>query len=306
MRVIVTGGTGMIGSKLVDRLVEKGYDVVVLTRSPQKYTNRPSVNYQKWDTKTAAGWGHFADGAFAVINLAGESIAGDGFPPDRWTDKKKQRILNSRIQAGEAVTQAFAEAEDKPKVLIQAAAIGYYGDRGSETLTESSAPGSDFFAEVVKQWEASTATVEEMDVRRVVTRTGVVFSEEGGALEPIVLQFKLFAGGPLGSGEQYVSWVHIDDVVKAMLFLLENEAASGPINVTAPNPVTNAQLAKQLGQVMNRPSFMPAPAFALRLALGEVADVLLNGQKVLPARLKEMDFDFKFEFVDHALRDLLN
>lgn len=305
MRVIVTGGTGMIGSKLVSQLGQKGYDVVVLTRSPEKHPDRPNVKFQKWDSQTAEGWGQLADGAFAVINLAGESIAGDGFPPDRWTDKKKRRILNSRLQAGQAVTQAIAEAEQKPKVLIQAAAVGYYGDRGAEPMTESSAPGSDYFAEVVKQWEASTVAVEAMGVRRVVPRIGVVFSEKGGALEPMVLQSKLFAGGPLGDGKQYVSWVHIDDVAAAMLFFLENEAVHGPINLTAPNPVTNAQLAKQIGRVMNRPSFMPAPAFALRLALGEVADVLLKGQKVMPTKLQELGYDFTYEYVDKALKDLL-
>lgn len=305
MRIVITGGTGMLGSKLVDQLVAKGYQLVVLTRSPQKHPDTPNVDYQKWDAKTAVGWGETVDSAHAVINLAGESIGGEGFPPDRWTDEKKKRILQSRLNAGNAVMEAISNAKEKPKVLLQMAAIGYYGNRGAETLTEESTAGSDFLAGVVQQWEASTATAEEMGIRRVVMRTGIVYSTEGGALPSTLIPFKLFAGGPLGSGKQYVSWVHIDDVISAIIFLLEHEAASGPVNITAPNPLTNRQMAKEIGKVMKRPSFMPAPGFAIRLALGEVATLVLDGQKVMPAKLKELGYNFKYEYANEALTDLL-
>ncbi|MEM7330509.1 MAG: TIGR01777 family oxidoreductase [Chloroflexota bacterium] len=305
MRVIVTGGTGLIGSKLVDKLVQKNYEVVVLSRNPQKYPAKNNVQYEKWDAKTAAGWGQLADGAHAIINLAGESIGGEGFPPPRWTQERKDRILQSRLGAGHAVVEAIQNAEQKPKYLLQASAIGFYGDRGSETLTESSSVGSGFLADVVKEWEASTASVEEAGVRRVSMRIGIVYTLEGGALPATILPFRLFAGGPLGNGRQYISWVHVDDVVNAMMFLLENENASGPINITGPEPLTNAQMAKVIGKVMKRPSFFPAPGFALKLALGETSNLVLHGQKVLPTKLTELGFQFEYKTAEKALKELL-
>lgn len=306
MRIIVTGGTGLIGSKLVDKLVDKGYELIVLSRNPQKYPAKDGVQFEKWDAETAHGWGHLADGAHAIYNLAGESIAGDGFPPDRWTPERKKRIIQSRTKAGNAVVEAVRAVETKPGVLLQAAAIGYYGDRGAETLTETSHPGEGFLPDVVKAWEASTDAVEEMGVRRVCMRIGIVYSTEGGALPATLLPFKLFAGGPIGDGSQYVSWIHIDDVVDAMIFLMERESAVGQVNLTAPNPVTNKEQAKAIGEVMGRPSFIPAPAFALRLALGETADLVLHGQKVLPTELNKLGYPFQHTHVREALRDLLN
>lgn len=305
MRVIITGGTGLIGSKLVEKLAQHHYDVIVLTRSPQKHTNKPHVTYQKWDTKSASGWGHLADGAFAIVNLAGESIGGEGFPPPRWTPERKERIMKSRINAGKAVMEAITSAAEKPKVLLQASAIGYYGDRGNETITETSPAGTGFLPDVVKAWEASTESAKDMGVRLVQARIGIVYTLEGGALPATILPFRLFAGGPLGNGRQYVSWIHIDDVVNAMFYLLENDSAQGPVHLTGPNPLTNAQMANVIGKVMKRPSFVPAPAFALRLALGETADLVLHGQKVIPQKLEALGYNFEFKSAEATLQDLL-
>ncbi len=305
MRVIITGGTGLIGSKLVDKLLPKNYEIVILSRNPQKYPAKKNVQYEKWDAKTADGWGHLADGAHAIIHLAGESIGGEGFPPPRWTPERKERVLTSRLNSGQAVAEAVQAAKNKPKHFMQASAIGLYGDRGSETITETSAIGTGFLPDVVKQWEASTASVEELGVRRVCMRIGIVYTLEGGALPPTILPFKLFAGGPLGNGRQYISWVHIDDVVDAIVYLLENEDVTGPVNITGPKPLTNAEMGKVIGRIMKRPSFIPVPGFALKLALGEVSSLVLDGQKVLPERLTELGFRFKYETAEAALQDLL-
>lgn len=307
MRIIVTGGTGMIGSRLTPKLVEAGHEVIVLSRNPAKYSFPPGVEGVQWDGKTTAGWGHLVDGAGAVINLAGASIAGDGFPPPRRTEARKKLILQSRLDAGTAVSAAIAEAENKPAVLIQMSAIGIYGDRGDEVITESSTLGDGFVADVVKQWEQSVTAVEEMGVRVVYVRTGLVYvMDEHSVLHPLLLVSKMFVGGPLGDGRQYYSWIHIDDVLRAMLFLLENESTSGVYNLTAPHPLPQKAVMQEIGKVIGRPSFMPAPAFAIKAVLGEVSDLVLDGQRVLPTRLQEAGFSFKFEEVDNALMDLLN
>lgn len=305
MRAIITGGTGLIGSKLVDKMAARGDEVVVLTRSPQKYRHKTKVSYVKWDAKSAAGWGHHVEDADVIVNLAGESISGDGFPPPRWTKEKKQRILQSRLDAGNAVVEAVAAASSKPSVLLQASAVGYYGDRGAEALDAQAAPGKGFLPNVVQAWEASTESVEAMGVRRIVTRIGIVYSTEGGALPNLLLPFKLFVGGPLGDGKQFMPWIHMDDVVNGILFLIETESAQGPFNLTAPNPLMNKEMAQVIGKVMNRPAFMPAPAIALKLALGEMAVIILDGQNAVPAKLEALDYPFKFETAEAALTDLL-
>lgn len=309
MRIIITGGTGLIGAALAQNLAQDGHEVVILSRRPDGHALPPGVRAEKWDGKTAAGWGHLADGAdgeVAIANLAGESIAGAGFPPARWTPERKRRILQSRLDAGQAVAAAVRMAVQKPKVVLQASAVGYYGARGDEPLGVEDAPGQDFLADVCQQWEASTAVVTDMGIRRVVLRTGVVLSMAGGALPLMALPFKFFAGGPLGSGKQWVPWIHLQDQVRAMRFLLENEAASGPFNLASPNPLTNRDFARVLGKVMERPSFIPAPAFALKAALGEMATIVLDGQRALPYRLQEMGFTFTYADAQAALADLLS
>lgn len=301
MRVVITGGTGLIGRPLASALASAGHEVVVLSRSPERATGlAKGVQVVRWDGRTAEGWGHLADGADAIVNLAGESIA-----EGRWSDERKRRIRDSRVNAGKAVVEAVQAASRKPAVVVQASAVGYYGPRGPETVTEDTPPGKDFLAQVCVDWEASTAPVEAMGVRRAIARTGIVLSTEGGALPRMLLPFKFFAGGKLGSGQQGFPWIHIADEVAALRFLIENPAASGPFNLAAPNPPTNAEFMRAVGEAMGRPAVMPTPAFALRSAFGEMATVLLDGQRAAPKRLLDLGFQFRFTDPVAALRDLL-
>lgn len=307
MRVIITGGTGLIGTALTASLLSDGHAVTILSRNPDAHRDEVAAGAElaAWDGKTAAGWGGLVNEADAIVNLAAVSLSGNTFPPKRWTPERKQMIVESRIDAGSAVTQAIRQAGHKPAVLVQASATGYYGPGGDEIMLESSAPGRDFLAGVVVPWEQSTEPVEALGVRRIVARMGVVFSDKGGAFPILVLPFRLFVGGPLGSGRQYISWIHIEDAIRAMRFLMEREQAQGVYNLTAPHPVTNATLAKVIGQAMGRPAFFPAPAPALRLALGEVATTVLEGQRAVPENLRAAGFEFKYREPEQAVKDLL-
>jgi uncharacterized protein (TIGR01777 family) len=301
MRVIVTGGTGLIGKPLCAALLGEGHEVIVLSRDPGKRRNMPAgVQLEKWDGKSSEGWGHLADGAHAIINLAGEGIA-DG----RWSKERKQRILSSRTNAGKAIVQAIQQATNKPQVVIQSSAVGYYGPRRDEVITEAASPGGDYLAHICFEWEASTAPVTQLGVRRPIIRSGLVLSNEGGAFPRIVLPFRLYAGGPLGSGKQWYPWIHIEDEIRAILFLVHHESATGPFNLVAPNPLTNKELATCIGKVMGRPAVIPTPALALRTLFGEMATVVLDGQRVVPQRLLELGFPFKYPTAEEALRDLL-
>lgn len=300
MRVVITGGSGLIGRALTAELAAAGAEVVILSRRPEKVDGLPTgVEVERWDGKTAAGWGHRVAGA-AVVHLAGENIAAG-----RWTDAKKKRIRASRVDSGDAVMQAIEGASEPPRVLLQGSAVGYYGARGDEPVTEATAAGDDFLAGVTTDWEASTDGAERKGVRRVLLRTGVVLSTEGGALPKMLTPFRLGAGGPVGSGDQYMPWIHLADEVGAIRFLLDHPTASGPFNLTAPGPVTNREFARTLGKVLHRPAILPAPAFALRLALGEMADLLLTGQRAVPERLEEMGYSFRFPTLEAALEELL-
>jgi uncharacterized protein (TIGR01777 family) len=305
MRVIVTGGTGLIGRPLCAGLAADGHEVIVLTRNAGGAVSGAArlpaeVQLVGWDAQGAKGWAHHADGAGAIVNLAGEGLA-DG----RWSEERKQRIYTSRVNAGKAVMEAINAASTKPKVLVQASAVGYYGGRGDEIVTESTSPGGDFLAQVCFDWEASTAGAERLGVRRPVIRTGIVLSKEGGAWPKIVLPFKFFAGGPMGSGRQYWPWIHINDQVRAIRFLLEHSDANGPFNVTAPEPLANKEFAKLLGKVMGRPSVLPAPSPALKTALGEMSTVLLDGQRAVPKRLQELGFTFTYPTAEAAFKTLV-
>lgn len=301
MRVLITGGTGLIGRALAAELADAGYEVVVLSRNPSMAPRlAPRVRVERWDGRTAQGWGSLADGAHAIVNLAGENIAGG-----RWTPARKQRIRESRLAAGTAVVEAVAAAHHKPHLVVQASGIGYYGPCGNEEVTEEAPPGIDFLGRLATEWEGSTAPVEKMGVRRVVIRTGVVLSAEGGALPRLMLPFRFFIGGPLGNGRQWVPWIHIADEARAIRFLMENPDARGAYNLVAPNPVSNAQLARILGLVLGRPAWLPVPAAALRLLLGEMSSVLLTGQRAVPRRLLEAGFVFRFPDLEDALADLL-
>jgi hypothetical protein len=301
MRVLITGGSGLIGQALADSLAGDGNEVMILSRRPERVTGLPAgVSAKWWDGHTTEGWDPLVDGTDAIINLAGENISSG-----RWTDKRKRDILESRLNAGRAIVQAVEAATRKPRVAVQASGVGYYGPCGDEEITEETPPGHDFLAQVAVAWEASTAPLEALGLRRVVIRTGVVLSTAGGALPRMLLPFRLFAGGRLGTGRQWFPWIHIADEVRAIRFLIENETATGPFNLTAPVPLSNAEFSRLLGEQLRRPALIPIPGFILRLLFGEVATVLLDGQRAIPQRLLQLGFTFQFPEADLALRDLL-
>ena len=301
--VIITGATGFIGPVLCSHLVEEGYEVVALSRNPDKGRDilGSQVELIKWDGRSTEGWAQCADGAFAIINLAGDNI-GNG----RWTEEKKQRILHSRLNAGKAVVEAVEQAKEKPKVVIQASGISVYGDRGDELCDESTSFGSGFLPDIGQQWEDSTKHVTTFGTRHVIIRSGVVFGKGGGFLPRVLLPFRLFVGGHTGKGAQWYSWIHIEDEVLAIRFLLEKEEAQGAFNLVSPRPVTSRELSKTLGRILKRPSWFPVPAPMLRLLFGEMADeLILSGQRGRPKRLLEAGFEFQYPEVETALRDIL-
>ncbi len=307
MRVIITGGTGFLGRMLSADLVRDGHEVIALSRSPERYTGRlpGGTSLVAWDGHTGRGWEHLIDGSTALVNLAGASISGDGFFPSRWSDGQRKVIRESRIAAGQAVVKAIEAAGARPFVVVQSSAVGYYGFSGDEIVTEEAPPGSDFMASVCVDWENSTAALDSMGVRRPVIRTGLPLHPQEGVMARLLLPFRLFAGGPMGDGKQWYPWIHIQDFVRAVRWLMDEKPASGPYNLSAPNPVTNRELARLLGRVMGRPSFMPVPGFAMKLAFGEVADLVLRGQRVVPERLQQAGFRFEFPEAEPALRALL-
>lgn len=306
MRVLITGGTGLIGNELTNNLCADGHDVIILSRSGKSDVYLPSrARLERWDGRTAEGWGHLVNEVDAIVNLAGESISGANPVSGRWTAARKKRIVESRVQGGQAIMQALSAATRRPQVLVQASAVGYYGPHGDDQVTEETPPGNDFLANVCKQWEASTAGADALGVRVVVMRTGIVLSMGGGALPFMALPFRYFVGGPLGSGRQYVPWIHEEDEIGAIRFMLDHESMRGAYNLCAPQPVTNAAFGKSIGRALRRPSYLPAPEFALRLALGEFATLIVDGQRQIPRRLQQTGFRFKYEEVDSALRDLL-
>ncbi len=307
MRIILTGGTGQLGRALAADLISDGHEVIALSRTPERAISHmpEGVRLERWDAKTAEAWGPLVDGAGAIVNLAGEPLPGRRFFPTRWTPQRRKLIVESRQDAGRAVVEAIEAASHKPGVVVQASAIGYYGPNPAGEQTEDSPPGRDFLARVCIDWEASTAPVEGMGIRRVILRTGLVFNSKEGALPRLLLSFRLFAGGPMGSGQQWYSWIHQEDWVSAARFLIDDQSAAGIYNLTAPNPLKSAQLARLIGEVMRRPSFVPVPGFALRLAFGEVSTTVLDGQKVVPNRLLDQGYSFKYPEAEAALRDLL-
>jgi uncharacterized protein (TIGR01777 family) len=301
MRTIITGGTGLIGRALAANLAADGHEVILLSRKPERATGLPQgVRAEQWDARTAEGWGHLADGADAIVNLVGESLA-DG----RWTAERKRRIRDSRVLGGNAVVQAVDAAAEKPKVVIQSSGIGFYGPTGDEEITEEASPGNDFLAFTSRDWEASTAPLDDMGIRRPIIRSSAVLSTKGGALPRMLLPYKFFAGGPLSNGQQWFPWIHIDDEVGAIRFLMEHPEASGPFNLCAPNPVRNIEFSRAVGKTMSRPAMLPTPGFALRLLFGEMATVLLDGQRAVPQRLADLGYTFLFPDVEAALKDLL-
>lgn len=299
MRVVITGGSGLIGRRLVAALAGRGDQVVVTSRRPQGVTGLAS-ELAAWDGLSAEELTPIINGADAVVHLIGEGIA-----DRRWTAARKRQILDSRTRSTAAVVAAFTAASNRPATLLQGSAVGFYGSRGDEELTEDSALGSGFLADVTRQWEAASAEVEPLGVRRVLLRTGVVLAAEGGALAKMALPFRFFAGGPVGSGRQWVPWIHIADQVAAMLFLLDSPQIAGAFNLVAPEPATSRDLARAIGKALRRPALMPAPALAMKLVLGEMAELLLMSQRVEPAALAAAGYSFQFPGIEAATRDLL-
>lgn len=302
-RVIVTGGTGFIGRPLSLRLIREGFEVVCLTRNASAAKNRGGngVKFVEWDGKSAAGWSEYAEGAAAIVNLAGESI-GSG----RWSDAKRQGIRQSRMDAGKAVVDAVKSVKQKPEVVIQASAIGIYGNRGNEILDESSGMGDGFLAEVARDWEESTAEIEASGVRRVIIRTGMVLGFTGGALVRLLLPYRFFIGGPMGNGKQWLSWIHIADEIGVILFLMGRKDLSGAFNLTSPQPLQNRLFSREIGKILKRPSWLAVPGLLLKLFLGKMAEeTILTSQRVLPVRLEEAGFKFAFPELTGALTDIL-
>ena len=299
MRAIIAGGTGFIGRELVRELREHDWEILILSRNPGKVAavfENGGVIGMPWDN----GWTNLLGPDTAIVNLAGENIAGG-----RWTRRRKQRILQSRVQAGERILEAVKRAGVAPGILIQASAVGFYGPRGTTPIDEYAESGSGFLADVCRQWEASTSPLEKMGTRRCIVRTGMVLGH-GGALPRMLPPFKYYLGGPPGDGLQGVSWIHLKDEARAIRFLMENPEASGPYNLCAPHPVNFAKFAHVLGTLLNRPYKTPVPPFALRLLFGQMADeVLLSGQLALPERLTKAGFTFEFPDLEEALRDAL-
>jgi len=300
MKIIVAGGTGFLGRPLVEALAADRHEVVVLTRNGAA-TPPGGARAVHWLPNGDAGpWAAELNGAGAIVNLAGESIAAR-----RWSAEHKRRILDSRVNATHSLVGAIGTAAAPPSVFVSGSAVGYYGPLGDEIATETTPAGSDFLARVCAQWEAEANRASSPQTRVVCIRTGLVLEKDGGALPQMLPPFKLGAGGPVGSGRQYWPWIHRADWIGLVRWTLQTAAASGPINATAPNPVTNREFARALGRALHRPAFMPAPAFALRLMLGEMADaLLLSGQRAVPAKAQRLGFTFGYTDVETALRSI--
>ncbi len=294
MNILITGGRGFIGRALSRELGGAGHNVVVTTRRRAFSANELTWNPPELiPPDTLSGFD-------AVVNLAGEPVA-----PGRWTGERKKRILSSRIDTTRALVQSMQQAEKRPGVLVSASAVGYYGPRNDEYVSEETPPGSGFLADVCVKWEAEALRAEALNVRVVTVRIGAVLGAEGGALPRMILPFKLFLGGPIGSGRQWFSWIHIDDVAGIIRFALENNPVSGPVNATAPTPVTNRDFSSALGRALHRPSCLPVPGFMVRLIFGEMGEMLLTGQRVLPAGALKAGYRFKYADLHDALKAIL-
>jgi uncharacterized protein (TIGR01777 family) len=301
MKIFITGGTGFVGRSLTTRLLEVGHELTILTRSLRNvHPLPPGASYLEGDPTKEGAWQESLAEHDATINLAGASIF------RRWTDAAKQVMRESRILTTSHIVEALTARRPKQTRLLSASAIGYYGFHEDEALDEQSPPGEGFLADLAGEWESAALKARESGVRVVLTRFGVVLGEGGGALEKMIPLFKWWLGSPLGSGKQWFSWIHRQDLVNAFAFLLEHDEISGPVNCTAPRPVRNEEMTKILGEVLGKPTFMPAvPGFVLGAVLGEFGSMILKGQKVLPKKLKDSGFPFRFPELKGALEDLL-
>jgi hypothetical protein len=295
MNILITGGTGFIGSALSVGLLSNGHNVIITSRHRNSlwYEDRGILKWRPPDLIPKDIMSRIG----AIVNLAGEPITSG-----RWTKARKDRILSSRIETTRAMVESMRAVKPVPGLLISASAIGYYGPRGDEYITEEDSPGEDFLAQVCKSWEEEALKAQDLGVRVVLLRIGIVLGSGGGALPRMALPFKLFLGGSIGSGRQWFSWIHIDDVVGIIRHIIENATITGPVNLTAPQPVTNKEFSSTLARVLGRPAWLPVPALILKIALGELADVLLTGQRVLPEKILKAGYKFKYPGIEEALR----
>ncbi|MBI4000026.1 MAG: TIGR01777 family protein [Candidatus Omnitrophica bacterium] len=300
MKIVVTGATGFIGRSLTEALTKRGNEIIILSRRTISASDNSKIRYVRWNPEDSSSIVSEIDGIDAVINLAGEPIVGK-----RWSQKQKGKILSSRVNATQIIANSIRKAVNKPKVLINASAVGFYGSRQNELLAEDARSGDGFLAETCKAWEAHAIRVKDFDVRVVWLRTGIVLDKSGGALKMMLPPFKMFLGGWLGNGNQWMSWIAREDLIRLILFCLDHPAAKGPINAVAPQPVTNKAFSFVLAQVLKRPCLMPVPAFALKILLGEMSEMLLTGQRVIPQKAGELGFSFHYPEIRHALETIL-
>ncbi|MBI5844169.1 MAG: TIGR01777 family protein [Deltaproteobacteria bacterium] len=297
MKILITGGLGFVGTCLTGRFLEEGHSVTSLDRAPHARLAHPGYAYLSADTTLPGPWQEVVATHDAVVNLAGATIF------KRWNDAYKKAVWDSRILTTRNLVQAIPEGSGI--TLLSTSAAGYYGFRGDEECSEDTLPGDDFLARVCVGWETEAKKAADRGARVVITRFGVVFGKNGGALSQMAKTFRLGVGGPLGSGNQWFSWIHIEDLASAMLFCLNNKAVSGPLNFMAPYPVRNRDMAKALGRVLKRPAVIPAPAWAVKLALGEFGDAILHGQRGVPTGLSKLGFTFKYPEIEGAMREVL-
>jgi uncharacterized protein len=298
LKIAIAGGSGFVGQALSDFFIKSGNEVYILTRSP-KSASQSNLTYIEWLNENSQPV-PLLEGIDIFINLAGESINSG-----RWNEKRKQRILQSRLKATNDLLYIIENLKAKPKVLINASAIGFYGTSVNETFTEEShSVGTDFLADTVKQWEGLAKKAEKFGVRTVLARFGIILAKNEGALPKMALPHRLFAGGKLGKGNQWVSWIHIEDVIQAISFIIQHDPITGPVNFISPNPVTMDELGKTLAKVLHRPHWIPTPDFALKILLGEMSMLMLEGQRVLPKKLLEHGYTFHFPTIEYALNDI--
>lgn len=294
---LITGATSFIGRAISKFLSDMGYPVYGLSRNPGKETGLLHWNPQKLD-----GWEDIMKKAKIIINLAGHSIGSS-----RWTKKTKNRILHSRVESTDILVEALRKTSSRPDLFIQISGIGYYGSRGDEILDENSTPGSGFLSQVSQEWEASTERLEPMNIRRTIFRTGLVLGPGGGALKRMLIPFRFFLGGIFGPGTQWVPWIHISDVCRALEFVISRPQIRGTINLTAPQPVTNRQMTQILGKILNRPTFFTLPAWIIRIRLGKMGEeLLLSSQRALPRRLQQEGFEFSYPDLNSSLSSILS
>jgi uncharacterized protein len=301
MKIVITGGTGFIGSRLVQILTKTPHEIVLFTRTPSRIEiiNSVSIRHIHWDAETFGAWTEEINGSDIVINLVGKNLF-----EERWNARVKNELVHTRIHPTELIVETIQQAVAKPSLLISASAVGYYGDRGDERLTEDSSNGNDFLSGLVTQWERTARSAEKFGVRVATPRIGIVLQREGGILKKLKLPFKLFSGGWIGSGNQFFPWIHMTDVIRSIVFPIDHEEFSGPYNVTAPVPLRMKEFCTVLGKVLRRPSWIPVPNIALKILFGEGGNAILSGQYAVPEKLLSSGFHFTYNDVSDALQDI--